>query len=85
MAEKSKCRSCGAAVLWAITEKGKRIPLDAEPNMKGNTMIEAETVEENGHMTERFVARIVSPLFDGSKPRYMPHHATCPDAKKWRR
>jgi hypothetical protein len=25
------CRSCGASILWAETEVGKRIPLDSTP------------------------------------------------------
>ena len=25
----SKCRSCGAKIIWATTERGKRMPLDA--------------------------------------------------------
>ena len=26
----SKCKSCGADILWVITPKGKRTPLDAK-------------------------------------------------------
>lgn len=32
----SVCKSCGAALRWAITEKGKRIPLDAKPTADGS-------------------------------------------------
>ena len=27
----SRCRSCGAEVRWALTERGRRMPLDLEP------------------------------------------------------
>ena len=27
----AQCGSCHAPVVWAITEKGKRMPVDAEP------------------------------------------------------
>jgi len=26
----SRCKSCGAAILWAVTPKGKNTPLDAK-------------------------------------------------------
>ena len=29
-----KCKSCGAAVLWAPTEKGKSMPLDPAPQKR---------------------------------------------------
>lgn len=80
-----KCRSCGAPILWAITNRGKRIPLDAEPTFRGNMVVEAKSVEQNGHMVEQLHANVVSPLFDSKQNRYMPHHASCPDAKRWRR
>lgn len=31
---KSKCRSCGAPIVWGVTSNGKRIPLDAEPEVR---------------------------------------------------
>jgi hypothetical protein len=30
------CRSCGAPIRWVVTEKGKRIPLDRDPQPDGN-------------------------------------------------
>ena len=29
-----KCRTCPALIVWAKTEKGKNIPLDAEPEKR---------------------------------------------------
>ena len=29
-----KCKSCGAEIVWGITEKGKSIPLDATPEQR---------------------------------------------------
>lgn len=28
--QRTKCRSCSAAIVWALTEQGKRIPLVAD-------------------------------------------------------
>lgn len=28
------CRSCGAAIVWAVTAAGKRMPLDAKPERR---------------------------------------------------
>ena len=82
----ARCRSCGASIIWAITQRGVRIPLDAEPNpIKGNTMIDPETIIVNGHAEEQWRARQVAPLLDGAQTRYMPHHATCPQGRSWRR
>lgn len=85
-----KCRSCGAPIIWAITERGKRIPLDAEPNnAKGNMILVpwGKSSLQTGGAPEvtSWEARVVAPLLDANQTRYMPHHATCPDAKRWRR
>ncbi len=36
----TRCRSCNAELIWATTEKGKQIPLDAEPVENGNIRLE---------------------------------------------
>lgn len=35
----SACRSCGALVVWAITPRGKRMPVDVEPSPAGNVVL----------------------------------------------
>lgn len=27
----SSCSSCGAAIVWAVSDRGRRMPLDAQP------------------------------------------------------
>ena len=75
----SNCRSCGAEIRWAVTDNGKRIPLDAEPRDDGNVHIYnrvAYVLDVNG-------AAIVEHRRSGDS-LYVSHFATCKDAPKWR-
>ena len=77
MSSKLICRSCGAAIMWAITDKGRRIPLDVKPVENGNIAL-----------VDRGV--LLYPLAQYVKPntsvlRHVSHFSTCKDAKKWRR
>jgi hypothetical protein len=76
----ARCRSCHAPIYWALTERGKRIPLDAVANPKGNMLLEPANETRTVWRTRAF-----SPLFDGLQRLYMPHHATCPQGKEWKR
>jgi len=71
--EISECRSCGAPVYWAVTNTGRRMPVDSRPHPDGNLLL----VEEKGEL------RVYVRANDG--PRYRPHFATCPHSKEWRR
>jgi len=71
----STCRSCGATIVWAITDSGKRMPVDAEPDPAGNL-----SIWESG---EGWRVTVVPEEWDGL--RYRPHFATCPDSESWRR
>jgi hypothetical protein len=74
----SLCRSCGAQILWARTEKGKKAPIDLEPNPLGTIIIR----EKEG---EQPLAIFGVP--DGAfpeEPRHTSHFATCPEADHWR-
>jgi hypothetical protein len=72
----ARCRSCGAPILWRTTTGGKPIPVDAEPTTDGNLVEDAD-----GRLRH-----IAGPLeVEPGTPIYMPHHATCPDGKAWRR
>lgn len=70
---RGKCRGCGADVLWSMTENGKAIPLNPEPVLNGNLVLECCNA----------LARRVKPS-PGVKA-YQSHFVTCPDAGKFRR
>ena len=67
----SKCRSCGADIVWAKTTKGKAIPLDPAPVEGGNIYLSADDV-----------ALVTTP---GERPLHVSHFTTCPQAAEHRR
>jgi hypothetical protein len=69
----SRCRSCNAEIIWARTESGKAMPLDAEPTEDGNVKIVGGFAVVGG-------LQLLDP-----GPRYTSHFATCPNAAQHRR
>lgn len=69
-----ECRGCHAPILWASTEAGRLMPLDAD-----------EAGDDGTVTVERGVAQVVPSgptLFPVA--RYRPHWATCPHADRFR-
>jgi hypothetical protein len=70
----TRCGSCGAAIFWAKTQIGKRIPIDLEPRADGNLVV------------RRAQAGVVAvPLAKAGElgpdeVLHVSHFATCPDA-----
>lgn len=80
----NECRSCGAPIRWAITEKGRRMPLDPDPHPDGNVMVEhAAGADHSGVVV--FAGRLLHEERDLGTPLYRSHFASCPDARKHRR
>lgn len=72
------CRGCKARIVWAITPKGKSMPLDPEPSPDGNVEV---VTDANGRW--HVVAVHPEPdLFGGI--RYLSHFVTCPKSKEFR-
>lgn len=71
----ARCRSCEARIVWAITPKGRRIPLDPDPVEGGNVLLEGERATV---LTNEERAAHPGPL-------HVSHFATCPKAKRHRR
>lgn len=71
----SACRSCGAQIIWARTERGKAMPVDAQSTPDGNLVL---TEEPTGELIARVDAR---PM----RQRYTSHFQTCPNADSHRR
>lgn len=65
----SKCRSCGTPIIWAETEAGKRIPLEAK-KVVGFVLFE----DEDG-----------KPPLACSESIHESHFAHCPQADEHRR
>jgi hypothetical protein len=80
----SECRSCHAEVIWVFTEKGRRMPIDAEPSADGRFRKErVDVVDGNQHRIVHFVRD--DELEANTAPLYLSHFATCPDADQHRR
>jgi hypothetical protein len=68
------CKSCNAAILWAETPNGKRMPLDAQPVPNGNIVLVDGKATVIGHGETR----------DG-REAWLSHWATCPSAAQHRK
>lgn len=81
-ADLADCRSCGAPVIWTVTERGKRMPVDAEPTPDGNIRLEQST--GGAPLTAVYLPSGTGSLLAAGE-RYTSHFATCEQAGEWRR
>ncbi len=74
------CGSCRAPVIWTVTHKGKRMPVDAEPAENGNVRLR----RDGERMIAEYPGREHPALFEDDGKRYLSHFASCPFAD-WHR
>lgn len=79
----SKCRSCGAEIVWIRMDSGKKMPCDAAPvtywaKMGGTEKI----VTPNGEVVS---CELQGELANATGVGYISHFSTCPNADKHRR
>lgn len=82
----SQCKSCGAEIVWVTTEKGRDMPIDAQPSPDGR--FRKERVEHNEQFNRDLkIVHFVrdSELEDNTARLYTSHFATCPDADEHRK
>lgn len=78
----STCRSCGAEIVWAFSEHGRKLPLDAEPYsgpLPGGLFVLLPFPDREP------TAIAVPPGAYEDESLYRSHFSTCPDAERWRR
>jgi hypothetical protein len=73
MITEASCKSCGASIVWAVTEGGRRIPLDYEPI--GRTVFRLVRTHEPSE----------PPMALTVDAAYVTHFVTCPNAEQHRR
>jgi hypothetical protein len=79
----ARCRSCKAAVVWAITANEKPMPIDVLTAPDGNIVADGVGRGRFGECPKvRYVKKGEDP---GPVPRFTSHFATCPDADDHRR
>ena len=85
----TKCRSCGAEIVWAVTQLGKRMPVDVAPVVGGNLVLytehDAVTDEPlftDGGDVQRVRVADVADRLELGQPRalWRSHFLTCPNA-----
>lgn len=78
------CRSCGAVVVFATNvDTGSTMILDGAPDLdRGNVLIDPRTNPARCKVVSKGEA--IAQRAQGAAT-YLSHHATCPDAEKWRR
>ncbi len=66
----SACRGCGKPIIWAVTEEGKKIPLDPRPPVYLMQIVLKDDIATgvNAVRDERYA---------------VSHFATCPDANRF--
>ena len=72
----STCSSCGAEILWAVTEKGRRIPLDVaviDPPHPGLMVFTPGS------------SPAVAVALGKERTLHVSHFATCPNAEQHRK
>ena len=79
-----RCRSCKAAIRWAVwSDSGRPVPLDLEPVENGNVGLAGARVP--GGAPRAFVVPEVQRKRFRAGELYVAHFATCPYADEHRR
>jgi len=73
------CRSCSAAIIWALTEARKRMPLDRQPDPDGSLLAYCD--ELGGWHCRAYVP---GETVRAPWKRFTSHFATCPHADEHR-
>jgi hypothetical protein len=72
-ADVERCARCNARIIWTITAKGQRMPVNAEPAKDGNQAIHkdgAGTLKSRALTADR-------PTLEHAEWQAMPHFVTC--------
>lgn len=84
----SRCRGCGAEIIWKKTPMGKKIPVDPEPVWIEQGLEKRTFLRADGSFV---LGRKVGDAYDDNDPdsnlieAYESHFATCPVSEQFRR
>ena len=81
-----RCQSCKAEIVWAETERGRRMPVDVARSEKGNLLLYGEIIVGDETITPPYRVRVATADERGylKGNLWTSHFATCPDAAEHR-
>lgn len=79
--EVKECRSCSARIIWTVTHRGRKMPVDAEPVEGGNIRLRLEA----NRVIAEYPGREHPSLLEDDRKRYVSHFATCEQSDEWRK
>jgi hypothetical protein len=77
-----RCSSCSKPILWGVTSKGKRIPIDVDPAPNGNIRLKIDGAALRVDVLN-FVQRDEAKA--RGEPLYITHLASCVDGDQFRK
>lgn len=78
----ARCRSCGAAIFFVVTDKHENMPVDLDPTKDGNLSITEGIPKPTAVVLTLGQA---AGMRAAGLPTYKSHFATCPYADEFRR
>lgn len=75
--------TCEATIIWARTEAGKLLPLDAEPSDNGNVRYSPAAVGSG--RAQVLGAKAAAEARAAGEKLFLPHFVTCPDRDRFKR
>lgn len=76
-----ECASCHAKIIWAMTGRAKRMPVDAAPVDGGSIQL----VDHGPGLAPEARVLTVAQQFGKKGTLHRSHFVTCPHASEWRR
>ena len=78
----TRCRACGAAIFFVVTDKQENMPVDLDPTTDGNLSITEGIPKPTAVVLTLGQA---SGMRAAGLPTYRSHFSTCPNADEFRR
>lgn len=72
-----KCKSCGAAILWVITPRGKKMPVDALP-LAPDAEVAKPLIRWRLHVEGKWLRATKGGFSEVADDLYLSHFVTCP-------
>lgn len=79
----NECGACGAPIVWARTQRGERMPVDAEPHPElGNVILSGQPPHVTAGVLSKGQAAGARSV---GQRLHLSHFATCPKAGEFRK